>query len=84
MVVRRHTVDGGRPGGLDEPLGTRPALSGPAAEGQVVKVAGEPDVCWEIDRERERWVSLGLHLVGCIETEAFWDGMGVDEPGITV
>lgn len=54
VVVRRPSVDGGRPGGLDEPLGTRPALSGPAAEGQVVKVAGEPDVCWEIDTERER------------------------------
>lgn len=37
-------VDGGGPLGLDEPLGTPPHPSGPAAEGGEVKVAGKPDV----------------------------------------
>lgn len=39
------SVDGGGPRGLDEPLSACPGLSGPAAEGGEVKVAGEPDVC---------------------------------------
>lgn len=45
VVECRPSVDGGGPRGLDEPLGARPGLSGPAAEGREVKVAGEPDVC---------------------------------------
>lgn len=44
VVECRPSVDGGGPRWLDEPLGARPGLSGPAAEGREVKVAGEPDI----------------------------------------
>ena len=44
VVEGRASVDRGSPVGLDEPLGVRPGLSGPAAERREVKVAGEPDV----------------------------------------
>lgn len=44
VVECRPSVDGGGRHGLDEPLGARPVLSVPAAEGREVKVAGEPDV----------------------------------------
>lgn len=44
VVVRRALVDGGLPVGVDDPLGSPAVLRGPAAEGRVVKVAGEPDV----------------------------------------
>lgn len=55
VVQGRPSVDGGGPVGLDEPLGPRPGLSGPAAEGREVEVAGEPHVRCD---EEKRAVSL--------------------------
>lgn len=44
VVVRWALVDGGHPVRVDDPLGSSAVLRGPAAEGRVVEVAGEPDV----------------------------------------
>lgn len=65
VVQGRPSVDRGGPVALDEPLGPRPGLSGPAAERRdVVKVAGEPDVrCNEERRER---LELRCLMVVCV------------------
>lgn len=53
VVECRPSVDSGGPRGLDEPLGAHPSLSGPAAEGREVKVAGEPDVRWDTEERAD-------------------------------